>query len=118
MTHLRHLDDLLTNARQVKTALQTGDAEALQALTDGREVSLQALLALGDIDPTHPQAERCSEKLALLAEINAEVTEAVDALRAETSRRLKSAVKGRKGLDGYQGAVVGGRKRGARHGRG
>ncbi len=118
MTHLRHLDDLLENARQVKTALEGGDAEALQALTDAREASLRVLLAMGDIDPKHPHADRCRVRLEELAVLNAEVTAGIEALRTETSRRLKGLVKGRKGLDGYRDAAVGGRGPGARHGRG
>jgi hypothetical protein len=118
LTHLRHLDDLLTNARQVNTALRDGDAEALNALTDAREASLEALLAMGDIDPQHPQAERCRQRLEELAQLNAEVTVAIEALRVETTRRLKNIVKSRKGLDGYRDAAVGGRGPGARHGRG
>ncbi len=118
MTHLRHLDDLLTNARKVIRALTDGDAAALQALTDAREASLTALLAMGDIPPDHPQADACRVRLEELAEINASVTEAVDALRGETERRLKDAVRGRKGLSGYRDSLGARGRPGARHGRG
>lgn len=118
MTHLRHLDDLLQNARQVLVALKAGDAARLQALTDAREASLAALLDLGDIDPDHPQAEMCQARLEELSVLNAELTAGIDAVHAETGRRLRGVVKGRKGLNGYGDALPGRRGPGARHGRG
>ncbi len=118
MTHLRHLDDLFQNALQVLEALKAGDAARLQTLTTAREASLKAVLDLGDIDPTHPQADLCRERLAELAAVNAEVKAAIDVVHAETGRRLKSTVKGRKGLSGYGETLAGRRGPGARHGRG
>ncbi len=110
LDHLIHLHD------ELLASLAAGEAPELDDFDAARDAAFDALQALPPADGARAEAVR--PRLEALAERTAQVIAALGALRDASGERLAALEMGRRGLRGYQSALSGARRRGARLGEG